>query len=222
MVILSVLLSPSSLVILILSLGIIFCCCCSAQVVAGIRYMMHTREQLFKRLEVAEAMCAFISHHPGGIEEMRSWLEMVEADLATSQKAVADGAEKLKLAEEEKRVIQAEADLLRGENEALEGQVKRVEQENSQLKKEVDKLWASLVAQKKETEGLQAGLIAQRKEMEAGFAAQKKELEIEYQRQVGEMYFFGYHCCMKKNDIMHDIPSLPSDDEDAIFGGPSR
>ncbi|RVW28609.1 hypothetical protein CK203_100861 [Vitis vinifera] len=146
-------------------------------------------------------------------------LEMEEADLATAQKAVADEVEKLKLAEEEKRVIQAEADLLRGEKEALEGQVNGVEQENSQLKKKVDKLRVSLAAQKKETEGLQAGLVAQRKEMEARFAAQKKELEIEYQRQVDEIYFFGYHCCMKKNDIMHDIPFLPSDDEDAILVG---
>ncbi|KAL6323569.1 hypothetical protein AAG906_039154 [Vitis piasezkii] len=52
--------------------------------------------------------------------------------------------------------------------------------------------------------------------MDTGFAAQKNELETEYQRQVDEMYFFGYRCCMKKNGIMHDIPSLPSDDEDAI------
>ena len=43
--------------------------------------MMRTRAQLFKRLEVAEAMWVFISHHPGDIEEMRSKLEMVEADL---------------------------------------------------------------------------------------------------------------------------------------------
>ena len=205
-----------------MSLGIIFCYCCSAQVVAGIRYMMHTREQLFKQLEVAEVMHAFIFHHPSGIKEMCSWLEMVEADLATAQKAVADGAEKLKMAEEEKRVIQAEADQLKGEKEALEGQVNGVEQENSQLKKKVDKLRVSLAAQKKETEGLQAGLVAQRKEMEARFAAQKKELEIEYQRQVDEIYFFGYHCCMKKNDIMHDIPFLPSDDEDAILVGPPQ
>ena len=35
------------------------------------------------------------------------------------------------------------------------------------------------------------------------------------------MYFFGNHCCMKKNGIMHDIPSLPSDEEAATPGGPS-
>ncbi|KAL6342295.1 hypothetical protein AAG906_007509 [Vitis piasezkii] len=105
--------------------------------------------------------------------------ERVEADLATAQKAVADEAEILKLAEGEKRAIRAEADQLKGENEVLEA-----------------------------------------REMEAGFAAQKKELEMEYQRQVDEMYFFGYRCCMKKNGIMHDILSFPSNDEDAIPGGP--
>ena len=46
--------------------------------------MMHTCEQLFKRLEVAEAMRAFISHHPGGVEEMRSRLEKAEAELAAT------------------------------------------------------------------------------------------------------------------------------------------
>ena len=184
--------------------------------------MMRTCEQLFKWLEVAEAMRAFISHHPGGIEEMRSLLERVEADLATAQKAVADGAEMIKLAEEEKGAIRVEADQLKEEKEALEGQVNGVEQDNSQLKKEMDELRASLAARKKETEGLQAGLVAQRKEMEVRFATQKKELKTEYQRQVDEMYFFSYCCCMKKNGIMHDIPSLPSDDEDAILGGPPR
>lgn len=35
-------------------------------------------------------------------------------------------------------------------------------------------------------------LTAQKKELEVGFIAQKKELEVEYQKQVDEMYFFGY------------------------------
>ena len=89
--------------------------------------MMHMGEQLFKRLEVAEAMRAFISHHSGGIEELRLRLEKVEAELAAAQKAVVDGAEKLSRAEEEKEVFWAEADMLKGEKEALESQVKGVE-----------------------------------------------------------------------------------------------
>ena len=67
--------------------------------------MMRTRAQLFKQLEVAEAMRAFISHHPGGIEEMRSKLERIEVDLAIAQKAVSDGTKMLKLAEGEKETI---------------------------------------------------------------------------------------------------------------------
>ena len=122
-----VLLSPSSLAMLIPLPSIILCCCCPVQVVVGIRYMMRTREQLFKRLEVAEAMKAFISHHLGGIEEMHSRLERMEADLANAQKTVADGAEMLKLAEGEKGAIRAKADQLKGEKEALEGQFKGVE-----------------------------------------------------------------------------------------------
>ena len=85
--------------------------------------MMRTREQLFKRLEVAEAMRAFISQHPDGIEELRTRLEKVEAELATDRKAVADETEQLSRAEEEKGAIRAEADMLRKEKEVLKGQV---------------------------------------------------------------------------------------------------
>ena len=109
--------------------------------------MMHTREQLFKLLEVAKAMRAFISHHLGGIEELRSRLEKVEAELVAAQKVVADEAEQLSQAEEEKGAVRAEADT-------------KVGQENLQLKKEVDELRASLVAQKKKIESLQVSLVA--------------------------------------------------------------
>ena len=67
--------------------------------------MMRQCAQLFKWLEVPEAMRAFISHHPGGIEEMRSKLERIEVDLAIAQKAVSDGTKMLKLAEGEKETI---------------------------------------------------------------------------------------------------------------------
>ena len=108
--------------------------------------MIHTCEQLFKRLEVAEAIRAFIFHHSSGVEELRSRLEKVEGELAAAQKAVTDGAEQLSRAEEEKGVIQAEADMLKKEKEALADQVNRVKQENLQLKREMDELRASLAA----------------------------------------------------------------------------
>ena len=35
------------------------------------------------------------------------------------------------------------------------------------------------------------------------------------------MFFFGYQCCMRKNDITHDIPHYSSDEEeDALGSGP--
>ena len=167
-------------------------------------------------------MRAFISQHPGDIEKLCTRLEKVEAKLTAARKAVADGTEQLGRVEGEKEAIRAEANILKKEKQALEGQVNEAGQENLQLKKETDELRASLAAQKKELEDLRVGLATQKEEMEAKFAAQKKEMEEEYQRQADEMYFFGYRCCMKKHGIMHDIPSFPSDEEDAALGGPSN
>ena len=93
---------------------------------------MRTREQLFKRLEVVEAMRAFISQYPGGIEELRARLEKVETELAAAQKAVADGTEQLSRVEEEKEATRAETDILKKEKQALEGQVNEARQENFQ------------------------------------------------------------------------------------------
>lgn len=56
-------------------------------------------------------------------------------------------------------------------------------------------------------------------ELRSGFVAQKNELNVEYQKQVDEIYFLGYRCCMKKNNITHDTPSFPSDDEGEALNG---
>lgn len=75
--------------------------------------MMRQRTQLFKRLEVAKAMQVFISHRLGGREELCAKLERVEVDFATAQKAVADGAETLKLVYGKKGTIRTEEDRLK-------------------------------------------------------------------------------------------------------------
>ncbi|RVW75818.1 hypothetical protein CK203_055092 [Vitis vinifera] len=61
----------------------------------------------------------------------------------------------------------------------------------------------------------------ERETAQAGFAAEK-ELEDEFQKQVDDMFFFGYQCCMRKNDITQDIPSYPSDEEDVAVGGSTQ
>lgn len=141
-------------------------------------------------------MRTFISHHMSGSEELRAKLEHMETDLVASQKAVVERVEALKMVEEEKASVHVETNKLRKEGRNAEAKCKETEQENAQLKKEME-------------------------ELRAGFEVQKKELEKEHQKQVDEMYFFGYRCCMKKNDITQDIPSLPYDDEGEAPGGSS-
>ena len=61
----------------------------------------------------------------------------------------------------------AEARHLREEREVAKAKCKKVKQENERLKKEME-------------------------EIRAGFATQNEELKMEYQRQVDDMFFFGY------------------------------
>ncbi|RVW60443.1 hypothetical protein CK203_105723 [Vitis vinifera] len=50
---------------------------------------------------------------------------------------------------------------------------------------------------------------------------QTEELEAEYQKQVDEMYLFGYRCCMKKHDIKRDVPSISPSEEENLRRKPS-
>ncbi|RVX07843.1 hypothetical protein CK203_021921 [Vitis vinifera] len=49
-----------------------------------------------------------------------------------------------------------------------------------------------------------------------------EELETEYQKQVDEMYFFGYRCCMKKHGIKQDVPLIPPGEEEKLRRKPSQ
>lgn len=100
---------------------------------------------------------------------------------------------------------------MKDERKVAEAKCKDAEQEMDQLKKELEELRVVFDAQKKELE-----------ELQVGFTVEKKELEEDYHKQVDEMFFFGYQCCMKKNDITQDIPSYPFDDEGATVSGPAQ
>lgn len=76
--------------------------------VAGVPNILRQHSLLFERLKVAEAMRSFISHCLGGSEDLRSRLEQSEAGLAVARTVVAEGAEALKKAEEEKEAFQVE------------------------------------------------------------------------------------------------------------------
>ncbi|KAJ9678368.1 hypothetical protein PVL29_020517 [Vitis rotundifolia] len=135
------------------------------------------------------------------------WLKMTEGMRAFISHRMSTAEEfhaKLEKAREKKEAARdeverlrresKEAEHLRKEREAVEAKCQESE-ENARLRKEIDELRSGLAAQ--------------------------KELEEEYQKQVDEMYFVGYRCCMKKNDITRDTPSFSSDDEDDALDGSS-
>ncbi|KAL6319709.1 hypothetical protein AAG906_026781 [Vitis piasezkii] len=54
-----------------------------------------------------------------------------------------------------------------------------------------------------------------------GFTVDKEALTRDYQKQVDEMFFYGYQCCMRKNAITQDIPTYSFDDEKNDLDSPS-
>ncbi|RVW62877.1 hypothetical protein CK203_060372 [Vitis vinifera] len=65
-------------------------------------------------------------------------------------------------------------------------------------------------------------LSAQKEELEGEFAVEREELEADYQKQVDEMYFFSYRCCMKKHGIKRDVPSIPPSEEEKLRCKPAQ
>lgn len=76
----------------------------------------------------------------------------------------------------------------------------------------------------KKLEELRTASNVKKKELEelrAGFAVENEALMEDYQKQVDEMFLFGYQCYMRKNDIAQDISHYPSDDKDVTVSGPA-
>ena len=156
-------------------------------------------------------MRTFHTQRQGRNEELCTQLEWVESDLVAAQKAIIDEGKLLKEAEEERQVAMTQACQVKEEREVVEAKCKEVEQEKDQLKKELEELWVASNARKKELE-----------ELWARFATKKKKLEEDYQKQVDDMFFFNYQCCMRKNNITQDIPNCLSDEENATVSGPAQ
>ncbi|RVW36973.1 hypothetical protein CK203_103668 [Vitis vinifera] len=108
-----------------------------------------------------------------------------------------EGVDLLKRVEEEKEATQAKAHRLVEKNETMEVGKKKAEGETGRLSQELEELWTR-------------------------FAIQKEELEAEYQKQVDNMFFYGYHYCMKKHGIAQDTPRVSSDEEKEVVSGPAR
>ncbi|RVX20037.1 hypothetical protein CK203_004757 [Vitis vinifera] len=79
----------------------------------------------------------------------------------------------------------------------------------------------SSIARLHEVEDEIARLRAQKEELEREFAAEREELEADYKKQVDDTFIFGYRCCMKKNGIKRDVPSIPPGEEKKLHDKPA-
>ena len=104
----------------------------------------------------------------------------------------------------------------------MDARLLEAEDEKTLLRGEVRQLWTEVSIEKKQRKDLQLRLSAQKEELEAEFAAEREELEADYQKQVDDMYFFGYRCCMKKHGIKRDVSSISPDEEEKLRGKPSQ
>ncbi|KAJ9684588.1 hypothetical protein PVL29_016853 [Vitis rotundifolia] len=78
-----------------------------------------------------------------------------------------------------------------------------------------------MVIEKEKVEEKTTRLRRELQDLRAGFAAKKEDLEANYQKQVDDMFFYCYRCCIKKHDIANNTLNFLSDDEDDEFlGGP--
>lgn len=76
-------------------------------------------------------MRAFITQRVNDTQKLRTKLEQVENDLAMAQKAAIDGAEALKMVEEEKEAVRVEVEQLREEEKTAEAKHQKTKQENA-------------------------------------------------------------------------------------------
>lgn len=131
-------------------------------------------------------------------------------------------SEALKRAEEDKEAFRADLTEARSRKDDMEIRLNEAAGEKTRFENEIRQLRTELSIEQKQRGSLQLRLVAQKEELEARFATERMELGSAYQKHVDEMYFFGYRCCMKKNGIKRDVPSIPPGEEDKLRGKPSQ
>lgn len=89
--------------------------------------MMLQRALLFKRVKVTEATRTFFTQQLSSNEELCTQLEWVESDLATTQKAVTNGAKLPNETKKEREVANVDLCQMKEEREATEAKCKDAE-----------------------------------------------------------------------------------------------
>ena len=148
------------------------------QLVSGFRDMAQQHDLFSDLLRTADYMKAFASQRRNSEEELRLRLEQAEASLSAAR--------------EDNEALRVELAEAKSREESVDARLHETEDEMAQLRGEVRQLWTEVSIEKKQREDLQLRLSAQKEELEGEFVVERKELEADYQKQVDEMYFFGY------------------------------
>ena len=158
-------------------------------------------------LRTTDYMKIFASRHKESENQLRPRLEEVEASLSISR--------------EDNEALRADLAEVKSWEESSFTRLCESEDEVARLRAEVRQLRTEASIEKKQKEDLQLRLTAQKEELEREFAAEREELEADYQKQVDDTFIFGYRCCMKKNGIKRDVPSIPPGEEKKLHDKPA-
>ena len=169
---------------------------------------MSQQHDLFTQLlQTADYMRTFSSRRQEIENQLRLRMEEAEANLSTMR--------------EENEALRAELAEAKSREESTAGRLHEAEGEAARLRDEVSQLRTEVSNEKKQKEDLQLRLDVQKEELEREFAVEREELAADYQQQVDDTFIFGYRCCMKKNDIKRDTPSIPPGEEKKLHEKPA-
>ena len=177
------------------------------QLVSGLRGMAQHHDLFSDLLQTTDYMRIFASRHKESENQLRLKLEEAEAGLSTIRKE-----------NEALRVDLAEA---KSREESAVDRLHEAADEITQLRGEVRQLRTEVSIEKKQREDLKLHLVAQKEELEREFAVEWEEIEAEYKKQVDDTFIFEYRCCMKKNGIKRDVPSIPPGEEKKLYDKPA-
>ncbi|RVW96538.1 hypothetical protein CK203_029659 [Vitis vinifera] len=175
--------------------------------VSGLRGMAQQHDLFIDLLRTTDYMKAFASQRKNSEDQLRLRLEEAKARLSTAR--------------EDNEALRADLAEAKSREESTVVRLYEAEDEMVRLRGEVRQLQIEASIEKKQKEDLQLRLTAQKKELERKFAAEREELEVDYKKQVDDMFFFGYRCCMKKNGIKRDVLSIPPGEEKKLLDKPA-
>nr|CAN82629.1 hypothetical protein VITISV_028131 [Vitis vinifera] len=175
--------------------------------VSGLRGMAQQHDLFSDLLRTTDYMKAFASRHKNSEDQLRLRLAEAEASLS--------------IARGENEALRADLAEAKSREESMEAHLHEAEDEMARLRGDVRQLRTEASIEKKQKEDLQLRLSAQKEELEREFAVEREELEADYQKQVDDTFIFGYRCCMKKNGIKRDVPSIPPGEEKKLLDKPT-